>query len=508
MGRHTLIQETHVDLEKLREQVQEQPEVQQCPEGPFSRAFLRGHARIGVRTLDTMAYKWPKNSQSLVELIVNYLLTDDERGMVFPSAYDMGNRQILDSESTRPARISEYLQVLFTGRAPKPLLKSVKDDIKQWTGHEFRAYWAFDRSIATKVLCGLYEFRAWNRPTLTSLLQRLEPARSFSSEFRSAWPFTSDGESARKAREIVAVVADLKAMMTFQMGSDHDHMRQVLLLLQCQFETRSFPHVFSTLKGYRPMKAQVIQELTTWLPQGSAKAAGRLDQALYIYLTLLEIEHKLHATDALVEFLSTDSSIPVLTNLEPSGELLYDENEIDAHQIFDGLESITGIHIERQERQFYWNCSSLVLAMSLRVSEEISLVERFSALAAVSGTRVQELEYPIWWKGYKSISQRPWFYLTSAVEALSENTIDSVIDTVPYGYREFWAQRYSLIVHRALRAEEVWLDCNYCASEEIRMVVEMFRSMDADVAVQHADAYIQMKIDNSRRQSDKILADR
>lgn len=125
---------------------------------------------------------------------------------------------------------------------------------------------------------------------------------------------------------------------------------------------------------------------------------------------------------------------------------------------------------------------------------------------ASAATSVQKLEYSIWWKGYKTISQRPWYYLKTAVESLSEAGGVGVIDMIPYGYREFWSQRYYLIVHRCLEAEEVRIDCNACASDEIRMVVEMFRTTDLSAAIQQASVYIQAKVENSRTQSSKILA--
>ncbi|SFL49947.1 hypothetical protein SAMN04244574_04498 [Azotobacter beijerinckii] len=452
-----------------------------------------------------MAYKWINNTQSLVELISNFLLTDDERNAVYPSRYDMGNLLPLDADSARPVRVSAYLLNAFR-REPKPLIRSVKDDIKQWTSHEFKAYYDFDPSIATKVLCSIYEFRVFNYPRLTSLLEGPKPSKNYSSEFRSVWPFDANGGAAEKAREIVAVVADLKAMMTFQMGRDHVDLKQVMLLLQCQFESRSFPHVLSTLKGYRPVKGQVMWALRGLLPKGQGTAIGRLDQALFIHLTLLEVEHKLYATDALVEFLKTDISIPSLQPLELGREWLYSENKYTDYQIFELLSDIAGISIERQHWQLYWNFSTLVLAMRFQEAEEISLIERFAALVTVSGATVQGLEYSIWWKGYKSISQRPWYYLKNAVESLPEAGVVGAIDTIPYGYREFWSQRYSLIVHRCLEAEEVWVDCNACASEEVRMVVEMFRTSDISTAIQQANVYIQAKAENSRAQSAKILA--
>lgn len=494
-----------MDVDKLREQVKRQPELQNCSEGPFSRAFLRGHAWIQVRTLDTTAYKWVNSTQSLVELISNFLLTDDERKAAYPSPYDMGNPIPLDAGSIRPGRVSAYLQETHR-RESKPLVKSIKNDIKQWTGHEFKAYYDFDPSIATKVLCSIYEFRAMNYPRLTSLLEGPKPGQSYSSEFRSAWPIETNGESADKAREIVAVVADLKAMMTFQMGCEHDDLKQVMLLLQCQFESRSFPHVLSTLKGFRPVKEKVTQVLRELLPTAQGTVAERLDQALFVHLTLLEIEHKLYATDALVEFLKTDTCIPSLQPLGLGKEWLYNESEYSDEKIFELLSDIAGTNIEQQHWQFYWDCSTLVLSMRFQEAAEISLIERFAALVTFLGAPVQELEYPIWWKGYKSISQRPWYYLKNAVVSLPDVGVEGALDTIPYGYREFWSQRYNLIVHRCLEAEEVWVDCNACASEEIRMVVEMFRTMDIKKATQQASVYIQTKVDNSHFQTAKILA--
>lgn len=467
-----------MDVVKLRALVQHRPEVQKCLAGPFSQTFLRSHAWIQVRTIDTMPYNSIYNTQTLVELISNFLLTDNERKEVYPSQYQMGNLDPLQASSARLVHAYTYLWNEFK-REPKPLIRSIKNDIKQWTGHEFKAYYEFDKSISTKVLCSIYEFRISNYPRLTSLLEAPQPCKSYSSEFRSMWPFSADGESTEKAREIVAAVADLKSMMTFQMKHYHDDLKQVLFLLQCHFESRNFPHVLSTMKGYRPIKEKVIRELSRLLPRGRGTTIERLDKVLFVHLTMLEIEHKRYATDALVEFLKTDSSIPSLKKpLELGREWLYNENKFTDHQIFELLSDITGIIIEQPQWQLYWDFSTLVLGMRFQEAVDISLIERFAALVTVVGIPVQRLEYSIWWKGYKSISQRPWYYLSNALEILSEAGVSRAIDTIPYGYREFWSQRYSLILHRCLEAEDVWVICNICASEEIRMVLDMFRTTD------------------------------
>jgi hypothetical protein len=494
-----------VDNDELRRQVQGHPEIQQCSEGPFSRAFLRGRAWINVRTLDTMCYKWIHETHSLAELICNYLLTEDERNEVFPSNYDLGSLQKLDAASTRTARVSEYLKAAYK-RDPKPLLKSVKEDIKAWTGHDFKDYYQVDNSIATKVLCSIYEFRVLIYPRLTSLLGNPAAEDGYSSEFRSAWPVEIDGASADKARNIVSAISDLKAMMTFQMNRDDDGLRRLMLLLQSQFESRTFPHVLSTMKGYRVAKEQTMRRVHEYLPQGPGARVGRLDRVLFVHLTLLEIEHKRYATDALVEFLKADDSIPVFKSLELGREWLYEEREFDDQTIFGLVADITGVLIEQGDWQFYWNCSTLILSMRFEVRNSVTLIERFAALVTLVGSSIRQLEYPIWWKGYTSISRRPWLYLKNAMDSLPRLGVTDAIDTIPYGYREFWTQRYYLIVHRCMEAEEVWSDCNICASNEIRTVVDMFRSTGIDEAIELASDYIQYKVENSAEQTAKIMA--
>ena len=57
-----------------------------------------------------------------------------------------------------------------------------------------------------------------------------------------------------------------------------------------------------------------------------------------------------------------------------------------------------------------------------------------------------------------------------------------------------------------MEAEEVWSDCNTCASNEIRMVVDMFRTTGISDAIELASDYIQYKVENSAEQTAKILA--
>tara|TARA_B100001059_G_scaffold174199_1_gene174437 strand:- start:259 stop:1746 length:1488 start_codon:yes stop_codon:yes gene_type:complete len=494
-----------VDNDELRRQIQEQPEIQRCSEGPFSRAFLRGREWVHVRTLDTMRYKWVHETHSLVELICNYLLTENERSEVFPSSYDLGNLHSLDTESTRTARVTEYLIASYQ-RDPKRLLKSIKEDIKAWTGHDFKDYRKIEDSIAIKVLCAIYEFRVLIYPRLTSLLRTPTSEDGYSSEFRSAWPVEIHGESADKARNIISAISDLKAMMTFQMGREDDGLRRVMLLLQGQFESRTFPHVLSTMKGYRVAKDLALRTLSEYLPLGPGTAIDRLDRDLFVHLTLLEIEHKRYATDALVRFLKADESIPALKSLELGREWLYDESELNYQNIFGLVADITDVSIEQGGWQSWWNCSTLILSMRFEQSERVTLIERFAALVASAGASVRQLEYPIWWKGYTSISQRPWLYLMNAVESLPKLGVSCAIDTIPYGYREFWTQRYFLIVHRCMEAEEVWSDCNACASNEIKMVVDMFRTTGINKAIELASGYIRHKVENSAEQTAKIMA--
>ncbi|MDT3716701.1 hypothetical protein QVM48_16950 [Pseudomonas soli] len=494
-----------MDVEQLRQQVQQQSEIQACLEGPFSRKFLRDRSWIHVRTLDTIAYKWPGNAQSLVELIVNNLITDIERIEIFPSPYDMGSHHQLTPENTRPARVMSYLKSFPENREPKQTLKSISDDIKSWTGYDIKAFREVDSSITAKVLCALYEFRLRVRPTLTSLLKTPRAGDGYSSEFRSTWPFVATGESTNKAWDIVATVADLKAIMTFQMGPEHNELRWVMLLLQLQFESRSFVNPLVLLKGYRGVKHDTICKLKEMLPIVLGTTPARLDVALYVHLTLLEIEHKLYAADALVEFLKADNSIPILQSLELGKEWLYDESEYPASTIFALVFDITGIEVGNEHKEFYWHCSTLVLTMRFQESNAVTMVERFSALVSVLGARVQEIEYPIWWKGYTGVSTRPWHYLRKAVEGLSETGVMGAVDTIPYGYREFWAQRYSLVLHRGMEAYEMWEDSNECASHEIRLVIDMFRAADIDAAINIASSYIREKVDNAAIQAAKIL---
>ncbi|WP_434141382.1 hypothetical protein JQR84_23675 (plasmid) [Pseudomonas luteola] len=493
-----------MENDELRRKIQAHPEIQKCSEGPFSRAFLRGRAWINTRTLDTVCYKWIHETHSLVELICNYLLTKDERNEVFPSNYDLGSLQKLNTASTRTARVSEYLKAAYE-RDPKPLLKSVKEDIKAWTGYDFKDYCEVDNSIATKVLCAIYEFRVLIYPRLTSLLENPTSEDKYSSEFRSAWPVEIDGTSADKARSIVSTISDLKAMMTFQMSREDDDLRRLMLLLQSQFESRTFPDVLSTMKGYRVAKEQSMRRVHQYLPKGPGARVGRLDRVLFVHLTLLEIEHKRYATDALVEFLKTDDSIPALKSLELCREWLYDEGEFDDQTIFGLVADITGVLIEQEDWQSYWNCSTLILSMRFVFRNSATLIERFAALVTLVGSSIQQLEYPIWWKGYTSISRRPWLYLKNAMDSLPRLGVTNAIDSIPYGYREFWTQRYYLIVHRCMEAEEVWSDCNTCESNEIRMVVDMFRSTGIDEAIELASDYIQYKVENSLEQTVKIM---
>lgn len=452
-----------------------------------------------------MCYKWAHGTNSLVELICNYLLTEDERNEVFPSLYDLGNPHAVNAKKSRTARVSEYLKATYQ-RDPKSLMKSIKTDIRAWTGHDFKDYFDIDASIATKVLCSIYEFRILIYPRLTSLLKNPTSKDGYSSEFRSAWPVEVDGASADKARNIVSAISDLKAMMTFQMSHEDDSLRCVMQLLKGQFDSRSFPHVLSTMKGYRIAKELVMPQLNEYLPRGPGIMAGRLDRDLFVHLTLLEIEHKRYATDALVEFLKTDDSIPALDSLGLGREWLYGESEFDDQTIFGLVAEITGVSIKQENWQSYWDCSTLVLSMRFEESNNVTLIERFSALVTLAGSSIQQLEYPIWWKGYTSISRRPWLYLMNAVDSLPRLGVSDAIDTIPYGYREFWTQRYFLIVHRCMEAEEVWNNVNTCASNEIRMVVDMFRTTEIDVAIKLASTYIQHKVENSTEQTTKIMA--
>lgn len=87
-----------MNIAKVRAQIRNRQDIQSCAAGPFSREFLRGRKWIHVRTHDSMDYQWVNNTQSLVELITNFLLTIDECKAVYPSLYDMGNTNSLDTE--------------------------------------------------------------------------------------------------------------------------------------------------------------------------------------------------------------------------------------------------------------------------------------------------------------------------------------------------------------------------------------------------------------------------
>ncbi|VVN21254.1 hypothetical protein PS639_05957 [Pseudomonas fluorescens] len=98
-------------------------------------------------------------------------------------------------------------------------------------------------------------------------------------------------------------------------------------------------------------------------------------------------------------------------------------------------------------------------------------------------------------RGHQSICLRPWYYLKKAVDGLAETDVVGAIDTIPYGYREFWAQRYNLVLHLCMESKEIWEDGNNCASEEVRNIIQMLRTTSIDDAVRLAGLYIEEKFE-------------
>lgn len=383
-----------MDVQAFRKLIEQEPVVQKCGISPYTHDFLLGRAYVAQRTTDIPRIlgggEYPR---SVVEVVVNELIAEEERAQIFPSAYCLGSRLPLQSEDQKTRSVLNYLSEFPGADDPQDKVKAIKADIKKWTGFGFEDYRKVEGSIATKVLCALYRFRTNIYPRLSSLLKSPRHGGKASFEFRDAYPLKVDGRSSEFAKRNVTYIADLKANMTFEMGSEYDELRETLDLLLTFHEAREFVPLNLVAEGRQPDKQSRIRVIICeLLPVGSDKRPARLDVELFLTLTLLQLEHRLIATDAMVELLrSPQAEIPLSSVPEPNASYFCLPPKYTYHCVWDSVMQISGITLDNPSFAEAWKLSDIVCVLSGSVPRDFMFIERVAAILCVLGQGIRHL---------------------------------------------------------------------------------------------------------------------
>jgi hypothetical protein len=494
-----------MDVRLFRAIIEKSTATQRGDVSPYSREFLFDDRFIALRTIDGGRILGADYARTVLETVVNTLITGEERRAAFPSPYELGSRVSIPPDAQKTQKVLDYLHSIYD-HDPQDRIKSIKQAIRIWTGFGFQCFFDIDGSIATKVLCALYRFRTNNYSRLSSLLEPPRRRGRFSFEFRDAYPSRGSGRSYELARRNVSYIADLKARMTFEMTGDHEELRQILERLLIDFENRYFVPPLVVAQGWRLKSDAARSVICELLPLGARCKPARLDVELFIMLTLLEIEHRLLATDELVSFMaSEEAKIPIATVPIPSSDWFLPPERYRFHTVQALVEHITALRFPESDFREAWNVSDVLLALT-GVPDESGprLLRRVAAIISVAGEDIRTLNYETWWQGQTEISVRPWHYLTAAAKTGHAGNWRQAINDMPYGYREFWFQRFHCVLYRCMQAEQIWSEGNANASFEIQRVIALFRTHDLDKALELARRYIHHKEKNSAMQNEMI----
>lgn len=496
-----------MDTQLFRKLIEQDPAVQKCGISPYTRQFLLGPCCVEQRTTDTGRTLGHGYSRTVVETVVNELITDEERALIFPSAYCLGSRIPLQADSQQARAVLNHLCEAHGTYDPQEKVKAIKTDIKAWTGFGFEDFRKVEGSVATKVLCMLYRFRTDIYSRLSSLLKSPRDGGGTASfEFRDAYPLKVEGQSSGFARRNVAYIADLKANMSFEMGREYEQLRQILDRFQACFESRVFLPIILVAKGWRPASSQVKNKIDELLPLGLEKRPARLDVELFLALTLLELEHRLVATDALVEFLgSPQAEIPLSSVPEPIAAFLWPPSQYTYRDVRALVTQISGLTADNASFQEAWELSGVVLMLSGKDGDtHLYFIERVAAILSVLGKGIRHLDYKSKWKGWTETSTKPWYYLMKAKKAVERGDLQAAVGGMPHAYREFWFQRYMRVLYLCVGEEGIWKNGNADNSYEIGRVIEVFRSHSIADAIAHIQTYLRFKASSSQAQSVKV----
>ena len=493
-----------MDIQSFRKLVEQDPAVQKRGISPYTRQFLLGSCCVEQRTTDAGRALGPGYSRTVVETVVNELITDEERALIFPTAYCLGSRIALQPDDQQAKAVLNHLSETHGAEDPQDKVKAIKTDIKAWTGFGFEDFRKVEGSVATKVLCMLYRFRTDIYSRLSSLLKSpRDRGGTASFEFRDAYPLKVEGRSSGFAKRNVAYIADLKANMSFEMGREYEQLRQILDHFLACFESRVFLPIILVAKGYRPNSLKIKYKIDELLPPGLEKRPARLDVELFLALTLLELEHRLIATDALVEFLgSPQAEIPLSSVPEPTPAFLLPSSQYTYRDVRALVTQITGLTADNASFQEAWELSSVVLMLSGRDGEpHLFFIERVAAILSILGKGIRHLDYKSKWKGWTETSTKPWHYLMKAKKTVEIADLRAAIGGMPHAYHEFWFQRYMRVLYLCVGEEGIWRKGNADASYEIGRVIEVFRSHSLDDATAYIQNYLQFKSANAQAQN-------
>lgn len=230
-------------------------------------------------------------SVSQLYVIVNDLITDKEREIIFPGAFDLGNfKQLPESIQTYKALEDEIRSESKIEAHDR--LKKIKSMALPILGRSFSEFFSEDKTKTLKVLKTLYRFQTEHNKIFT-LLAPPRISKKPSYEIRDCYGIEG-------ATEEVLLISDLKSHASFEIPREriasindtYGRMRGLLdnvdwklsqeASLECGGNLQRFMHVINHLATRIQGVLHVEDQEPVRLP---------IDEQLYTYLIRMELDH-------------------------------------------------------------------------------------------------------------------------------------------------------------------------------------------------------------------------
>lgn len=242
----------------------------------------------------------PEGVSQLYE-IVHTLITDEERGRIFPGAFDLGNFQDIPAERCKYVELESEIYN-ETKIDPEEVLKTIKKRIADLLDKKFSNFFSKTPSKSLKVLKTLYRFQRDYRFLFTLLAP---PHKTGKPSFEIRDSYGIDGSN-----EEVEIISDLKTHLSFEIPrerlraiiSAYGQMRGVLDAIEEMLIQQATSQCGNNLK-----KFELIVQYMSDCIESILKIEDRepvelpLDELLFTYLIQLEFSHHVAASSHLFD---------------------------------------------------------------------------------------------------------------------------------------------------------------------------------------------------------------
>ena len=441
--------------------------------------------RVGNRVLG----RGPEGVSRLYE-IVHRLLTDEERAVVFPSTFDLGNFRDVPVGLRKHIHLEGELYDENNNTDAQDTLKTIKSRITALLDRKFADFFEEDKSKSLKVLKTLYRFQREYK-TLFTLLAPPKKSGKPSFEIRDSYGIEGSSEE-------VDLIADLKAHMSFELPpeklkvimSTYGQMRGVLDGIEDLLVTEAAVQCRNNIKNHRAIAQHIVECIRETLHfPGREPVKLPLDEHLFTYMLQLEHYHHMQANAELndivvsieppfgnaieeIELLMCNLGLgnhsPQLILIETNYfEIFFQENQPSLIHFYSRLFK------RKIEEAFYQSAIPHAVKLSKMLAragldDDTCLMALIGAMALVLTEQTKSTPYKPFWYGQKNISG-------GLIEFLNKVNLQHINFDASEGSLRYWTARSNYLAYTILGQQEVFksrLLITECINEGITRILD------------------------------------